>query len=332
MPDTRKDVPLGGDFNGQLTLKAALIKLFTEYDPKFSTVNFVDRNGKELQFADSPADAPGEGPREPHQVNQLNQLAIARSWLENKVTIRGLGCTISQDVSSGAVVIQEDNRPYEAEQSPPIATYIVGGGNCSPVLSFHPIITWNPGSIASSGATPGGGATGNNNAFMKPDDCIQKAGIQTTGTVQKQMLAWCNPDQAPDVTSRGIAAQIAANVIYEIPSMGWEAELKLIGDPSYYNPFNVGFPTIAIVVINPFYISGGTWIVTSACNPLLSNSNYFLVGVDHQINGGSFITTLKVKLLTPNVTECYDGNFGAPISIFEGDVPSDADNSNGAYA
>lgn len=299
-PEVRKSGTIG-DEDQKITLKEALRKLFKEHDPKFKDVKFLNKDGGELCFKNS--DGGCDGPKGAWPMNQQNPLSVARTWLSSVTTKDERGILLLYDPDKAAIVIQEDKTDAKCCQAT-FGTYIVNGGNCSPVLAFNPTVTWGKGFIPGAGAAAGGAASGANDDYVKPTKKIEEAGTQTSPAVQQHEWMWRNPTELASGAATGIAAHLEANQDFEGPRGGFEAELKLHGSPQYSDPVSLVGRTIAVIVINPFHIADSDgnckWITTTNCNSFLSNKKYMILGVNHQISGGSFITTLKLKLAQPN--------------------------------
>lgn len=319
-----------GDEANKVTLKDALRQLFTEHHPQFGEIQFRSKDDGELCFKSS--DGGCDGPKGAWPLNQQNPLAAARTWLSSISTNNDRGILITYDPNTAGIIFQEDKQNNDC-CSGNIGTYIVNGGNCSPVLEFNPTVRWQFGLIPGSGATPAGAASGANNAYVEPTIDIQKAGGQTSPAVQQHEWLWRHPDELATGASDGNAAHIEANGPFEFP-IGFSAQLKIHGDPSYsWGPYFIG-KTLSIIVINPFHINDKcTWITSPNCNSILSNKNYIIRGVSHQITGGSYVTTLDVLLTTPNsqidATEALGGT-GCGTETFDDNIGgSQATNANG---
>jgi hypothetical protein len=104
---------------------------------------------------------------------------------------------------------------------------------------------------------------------------------------------------APRDALRSQAANERANKIYE----NIEAEMRIQGDPQLDDMMKLKTKTVAIIVINPFHLASGAngidWLVPSPCNDVLSNKNWRVTGVSHEIKEGSYTTTLKLFLNSP---------------------------------
>lgn len=300
IPDVRHD-DTEGDEDNKITLKDALRRLFEENQPNFSSVEFKNKDDGELCFHERDGGCDGPLGAWPH--NQQNPLAAARTWLSSVVTENDRGILILYDPDSSNIVFQEDkNNPQGGDCcGQTLGTYIVNGGNCSPVLEFNPTIKWPLGFIPGGGATPPGSASGANDDYVEPTREVQHAGTQTGPAVQQHEWMWRNPDDLSSRASEGNAAHMEANRLVEGPVPGFSAELKIYGDPSYCDPVKLVAKTVAVIVINPFHLNDQcTWVTTSNCNAIMSNKKYLVQGVSHQITGGSFVTTLKLFLAQPN--------------------------------
>lgn len=340
--ETRHNNVCGDDRENKMHFKEALEKLFRENDPKFKAVKLLDKDGEEMEFKASDAGSPDVklGPKSAWPMNQLNSLAIARNWWNSVTTKNGLGVVILYDPTDGSIIFQEDklSEPSCACEHT-MGTYVVNGGNCSPVLGFTPVVTWPKGLIPGSGATPGGAFSGNNDTEgvnpsnaptgVKPTIEIEKAGSQSSPTVQQQDLNWRSPDDLAPKSSNALAAQLETNAKFE-QALGFEAELKIIGDPKYKDGPSLYGKNVSIVYINPFHLKNCRWITTSNCNNTLSNKNYIIKEVSHQISGGSYITTLKLYLPTPNLTIPADDPLGScgNVTFDEDPGASEATNAN----
>ena len=295
--DIRHEAVIGGDKN-KVSLREALIKLFTEFDPKFTSVKFLDKDKSEENFKFSINGK--DGPLGQWSINQRHQLAAAREWLNTTTSFGGKGFLIKYDSETGGIIIQEDEIDARCCSGLYLGTYIVNGGNCGNVIKFTPTVNWSLGLISGSGATVGGANSGNNSAKVKQPNGVQKAGTQSSPAASQNAVNYLPPDKVPEETSKAFEANLEANAYLENPMPGFSAELEIHGDPSLaYLPELTG-TFVSIVVLNPFTLQKGEWITSSNCNTILSNKNYLVTGVNHQIQAGSFVTTLKVMLPTPS--------------------------------
>lgn len=321
--ETRLTKTLGSQKN-KMRLKQALRTLFTEYDPKVKDVLFRNKDGGELCFPNS--DGGCDGPMGVWPMDQQNAPAIARKWLTALMTKGQLGILMLYDPTGPYVVFQENPDTTDCCKNN-IGTYIVNGGNCSPVLSFNPSMNWAKGLVPAGGRSAPGASSGNSKEKVEPDRPIERVGTQTGPTVQQHELMWRMPDEMAEKNTDTIAKHLEANSKYEaLPNM--QAELRIIGRPDLGDPMKLVGKTISIVVINPFYIStqNCSWITTSNCNRVLSNKKWYITAVNHQINSGSYVTTIKVQLNVPNVTaNAADplGGVGCGTETFANSLPGE---------
>jgi hypothetical protein len=194
------------------------------------------------------------------------------------------------------------------------ALYIVNGGNCSSVLSFSPAIKWN-----FQAALKAYGSTATNTGYQSKQSVVNlvNASARAIGNAcpANQEIQDVLGQKSQIYTQKCVANHHRAS--YPINSI--EAELRVQGDPSMFlcTPLKGFGRTVAIVVINPFYLDsadpilnpddcliwtqkpGGSDTTVSSCNEILTSRAWFIKGVDHQIKEGSYVTTIKVFLPTP---------------------------------
>jgi len=197
------------------------------------------------------------------------------------------------------------------------AVYVVNGGNCSPVMQFAPAFRWHSMAAqkAGGGNVPSGQAIVNQIEGAVKTGCpiaaspgpIRQAVPTRTGAVMKVR----NPQvQTQEATYHHIMTNLVIGAI--------EADLRVQGDPSSWlcTPIDGYGRCVGIVFINPYFLVHGNsdtdcpvWAANdpdspeeafkSICNELLTSKGWFIMGVDHQIKDGNYITTLKLKLLAP---------------------------------
>ena len=91
------------------------------------------------------------------------------------------------------------------------------------------------------------------------------------------------------------------------------------GNPEFSGNNYLKGKKVSIVVINPFFINSygnacGDWLASPGCNPVYSNKNWIVMGAEHSISEGSYITTLKINLPAPGSDIHRDDIFGGPGS------------------
>lgn len=300
-----------GREDNKIPLKQALRRLFQENEPRVLNVLFQRADGSEWCFKN--ADGGCEGPKAVWPADQQNALATARKWIAPLSTSDDKGIILqwnpAEDTST--IVFLEDPKPAPGE-SPDcckrnIGTYIVNGGNCSPVLSFNPTINWNLGGNAGSGGgQPGAASGGGVKQEGREGLNVERVGSQTSLAVNQNDNMWRPNDQILPKAQDAHAHHEAAVRFREVPQ-SITADLKIQGDPKLAFPLGsrglVG-KTVSIIVINPFHVMGGEnceWIANPVCNETLSNKKWEIISANHQIKEGSYVTILKVFLEVPNV-------------------------------
>jgi hypothetical protein len=200
------------------------------------------------------------------------------------------------------------------------ALYIVNGGKCSPVFSFTPNIKWNFTAAMGAGGNTGPefGQQHNARENIRFNPCaVFGEAPRYQGSTPNNLRDRSFGGSAERMHIISMAEHLRANYLHN----SIEAELRVQGDPSPWlcSPIYGYGRTVAILFINPFFLrmpesspfDCGQWsnelIETNregddyktSCNEILSNRNWFIKGVDHQIKEGSYITILKIILFNP---------------------------------
>ena len=294
--ETRVEGNPGSDDN-KIPLKEAIDIIFERNSPTIS-VNW-EGLGSEWVFEIGGA----EGPKAKWPTDQQNALSAARKWLATQKTNNKKGLLMAYDPLNSQLVISEgknstcDENPDCCTRS--IGTYVVNGGNCSDVLGFSPTVDWTL-IQHSSGGTTGSDNSAANDEKANPD-CPGKedGGPATMGTVPSNFRDFTVGRSALRLAESSAAAEEESNKPYVIKG-AIEAELVILGNPEFVNPIEYQGSTVSIVMLNPMYLEDCTWIANPRCNHVLSNKNWLIKGVAHQIEAGKFTTTLKVLLAVPN--------------------------------
>jgi len=251
------------------------------------------------------------------QPNQRNPIEAASAWLQGYRTTNDKGFIIRTDNSvpgTPIIVFWESGEPNcngEMDTSAPldlnVGTYIVHGGACSPVIKFEPKITVFPptihpgSSISDSGGPPA--------AQKKPHSRIcptitgrgEGSSAPISDDIKHQFKDKAAEEQATSLEANEKAQLIHANAV--------TADLIIQGDPFYTKMLTLTNRYVTIIVINPFHLRGGDnqtpcgdYTVKPPCNPLFTNRNWLIEGVDHQMKEGSYHTILKLGLRAPGIT------------------------------
>ncbi len=332
-----------GNDENPVALADALISLFTKTSKEggpFSNVRFRFKDGTEAPggkdfFRNGGANR--KGGETLWALRQNNVFFIANQWLSSERTREGNGMVVLYDNSDNSIVIHESPETEQCCLNNNVGTFIVNGGNDSPVISFTPTINWPRSMIPSGGGVTGGSSTGDQGQVLKADANQENVGTQTVGVIQEQSKNTVAPNQqalqANEAQKANLKAAVDNGLSIGGGKPGWTAELKIIGDPRFAKvlptaaaqddgaiplqprqaSFGIFGAAMSIIFINPFYagnisndeIPGNLlplrWLQDSAVNDVISNKNYLILGVSHQISAGSYVTTFKLKLALPNV-------------------------------
>jgi hypothetical protein len=353
LAQARVECNLGTDKN-KVDLKQAIRKLLKEKAPgPLLDVKFLDSKGKEkpgLVFKES--DGGANGPKSVWESGQQDKLSTIRKWISPLRTSNDKGIIMYWDGkkessnTAGTIIIQEDPGPdlcgNGMENLTSFGTYIVNGGVRSPVLSFNPSVNWNFSGLAKDGGVQSSvsGKQAKMEGEQKPGcaDKRDKGGRATYPATQGSWMFWRSPENQSGESVKAEAAHQAANARME-GLQPIEAELRIIGDPRFCFPKQMIGSIISLIVINPYHLdvsartSGcADWLAQPLANPVFSNKYWMIVGIDHQIQEGSFVTTLKIQLnapgvnLNPNIPLGGQGSGGQVFAINTtrtGDVKND---------
>jgi hypothetical protein len=317
----RHDEAEGTDDN-KVALKEAIAMLCENKSPKIQA-RFIrkEKNGSETTFKFRYG---GEkGPKSVYTSDGQNKLSAIYRWLENFMTDRDKGIiarynptycnqpTIDfiEDVSLGC------DEASDCENV--IGTYIINGSTKSPVISFTPKINF----IASFSAMTSGGNSGSSESgggVKQEKKCkvqTPETGITQSNAPTKVGRDVYGPKDNVNKSMEAKAAYVKAHAMEKISAI--EAELRVQGDPrkEFNHPALLVGKKISLVVINPYTILGngcGDWLATPACNDVLSNKSWQILGCDHSIKEGSYVTTFKLRLDAPGINVNPNEPFGGP--------------------
>jgi hypothetical protein len=314
-----------GDDDDKMTLRQAITRLCTEAIPKYKSVRFVNKDGKELEFETNGK----EGPRSAWPSNQKDKLSTIRTWLSTIRSKDGRGLFLIYDPTTISLIVQEDkidrSNPANCSCENNIGTFLVNGGDCGNVLEFNPSFNFIPNNVTSGGSS--GSSTSGGYKKAEPSNKVEEVGAQTSVAIQQYDLTHIIPEDMANRIMDAMSAHLESNTPYESLKEQIEAELKIIGEPEFGLLFDkngiIGGGTFcSIIFINPFHLGRScTWMTTSNCNSILSNKQWLIKGVNHQIQSGSFVTTLKVVLSAPNSQiAATDALGGCGNEVFDDDL------------
>ena len=304
------------------TTKALTDKL--QYFPE-PNVTIATPMGAAKQVAIVPKeDIQRYGPKLVWRPQEYNPLQAILSWLQYvKADTRdpagsgkGLTCfydstftppppkTYGTTATHGRLIICRDELPTGCNIEGNVfnrckALYVVNGGKCSSVFSFTPQMKWRFLGLRAGGYS--NNVTGTQYSMQTGLSCaIPGTGKKVAMSVPSESAV--RGDKAAVYVVEASKLHRMANVLHH----PIEAELRVQGDPSDWlcTPQLAYGRNVALIVINPFSLTSGKdcpeWSVlnTGSCNEILTNRAWFILGADHQIREGSYVTTLKIVLLT----------------------------------
>ena len=312
-----------GDDDNKMNLKNGLRKIWTgNYTPPVERVIFRKWD------ADGPAGTGGDfnfrnkdggesGPWGTWQTKEKNKLSTTRNWLNGVNTENKRGIRQDFDNENSLTMVFQEDPTSLAQCKNSIGTYVVNGGNCSPVISFNPKINWilensGTGAVSGGASSPSGSANRNDrikaNPLWREDETI---GGEQKAAIDEVQRGWRPKSAQVGETSESLTNHSKATRGNELVNP-IEAELTVQGNPKFaynYGQGGIANKTMAIVVLNPAVIRGCTWIAKDPVNEILSNRAWQVMGVDHQITDGKYVTTFKVMLPAPNA----DLNYQTPL-------------------
>jgi hypothetical protein len=308
-----------GDDANPVKLKEAIKRLFSEPpDPLITDIKYLRR------MPDG-STQPWEFKREPEckwEPANRSKIAVALDWMRPYLTDQDRGCidyTWNSRCGAASIIFWEDLSGRRVACSN-LGTYIVNGGSLSPVISFQPKFNWNHTHIHRAGGSAGGGSTSapaDRNEGPGHDGLGQKgAGVQIgSQSADHEDVIRCK-GMGPAVQQDNMVAEAEQHKARSPLSESVTADLVIQGDPTINTTEVLYKNHVALIVINPFYLSGGVsngecpdWTIKPACNELGSNSRWRIHGVNHSISQGSYVTTLKLVLDVPGV----DKPVGTPL-------------------
>jgi hypothetical protein len=209
-----------------------------------------------------------------------------------------------------------------------IPTYIVNGGDCSPVVKFNTQFQATPLKRSTNESKEQAidlGIGGGNPSAMgqKPVeifDCIRNKntvngqlnqpkieptsnaanGVRTAISPNSFDATHTPPNQIAQKKTDGMIANIKAGLDTDnLPIIGLiKADLEIHGDPFWANTINwLKNQYVKIVFINPYCVKLNTsecsLLAESTCNPYLSGI-YQIKSCRHTINSGSYVTSLEL--------------------------------------
>lgn len=308
--------------SGQLvSLKDAIRQIFEKSHPP-TQVKFKRRSESGEVIDDWDFEGPSLGIW--HADKQSPRQAV-NNWIDKYVTKNKKGIRMFYDDTEPkpTIVLWEDSSDTCKDDNAianirNIGPFLVNGGQHSNVIQFNPTYNWNLGSL---GATGGIDNAGNSAATYQQQDG-DTCDILPEDSQGNKIPIGAKTDNVIDENAINIYGSQAAKKAREneyrnsranITVQKVEAELVIQGSPKFDNSDSLLGVYASIIVINPFHLNdfscpewvstGGTGTLvsqvalsTSTCHSILSNKKWLVKGIAHDIQAGSYTTTLKVML------------------------------------
>lgn len=289
-----------------------------DYPPAVTSVDFLrwTPGGSEepikWKFWDC---SPIKGPFGNWPSLNLDKLNTAKSWLRQWMTDRDKAVIPAYDatVKGGKVIFWEDRKPQCGETAPQFCKrkYIVNGGKMSPVLDFQPKFKFYWHSLMSSAGVMGSMAiepgTGDyKNPGILGCNTLSRGAIKSVGGTTSIEVSENMRDRNGSTSQKDAIDASSREMIASKPFIdSIEADLVLVGDPTFSPKFAQSELPIQIVFLNPFHIfpagACAEWLAFPKINDVLSNKAWRVKQCTHRIQEGKFTTTLSVYLAAPGV-------------------------------
>lgn len=265
----------------------------------------------------------------PFKADQSNPITIIKRWVRGYCTENDKGVWPAWDDTSKKpkLILWEDFFPdpqsaIAAGES--LKTYIVNGGECSPVISFTPQIQWPLAFIQTAGGSADSRVSAERLKQQDDDevrgknkcDNDQGAGIVTTNPSSPDHHIRNYHKRSGEEFRRNDKRNTRANIT-SMTTPAIKAQIVVQGDPSLTDPSELAGSTFSVIVINPYHLAKNSacpeWrhLAESACNQTLSHKSWYLHKIDHDIRQGTYTTTLDLFVPPDNIQVAE----GSPASL-----------------
>jgi hypothetical protein len=301
---------------------AGMFKVENQNPQQNNNVGTINIDKKLIQKKFQSSDGNWRGPLGVWNTNDLHKYDYIRTYMNSFVTDEKKGTFFVTDSTTNKpyLLMLEDIRKSKDQKKQlcemPLATYIVNGGDETPVLSFNPKLEFIPiRSINTAGPSIDRAAGENKDQFNKKSGKFGE-GVETKYQVGSDLFNFRAPSIIQGKELEAQRKNATANQIYEIRHP-LEVDLVIIGDPSYASTIHVLNEFIFIVYINAYSIGSEgkecEWdnidtnngaLVGSNINPIFTRKDYMIKGVTHTIDeNGNYTTTLRVTSTMVNPIE-----------------------------
>lgn len=312
----------GEDGKNAIYLKDALKKLLQEKpDPIVKNIKYCRMQNGELVCNDDIGFKENDpmGPLHSFRGNAGNKLETAKKWISGWVTNnKDKMFEMQYDATDDGGTVMFLEKPTKdctetGDEKLCIGTYVVNGGEDSPVIEFNPRIKWDFGPVGANGGQIPTGSVQDpkspNNKSMGIEKCanLSRNGNKNAGQVISTPPTNAHTDikgkEATSTNNDANSKQLLLDGIH-IMDDGIMADMVIVGDPRFPTQSEgvIDGKTVAIAFVNPFHIlpSGnsncGDWLAKPPCNSILSQKDWFIQKVNHRIEGGTYTTILSLRL------------------------------------
>jgi len=311
----------GEDSKNSIFLKDALKKLFLEKpNPIVKEIKYCRMEDGKLVCGDHIGfkENNPKGPKHCFRGNSANKLETAKKWISGWVTNNKdkiFEMQYDDTKKGGAVMLLEQPTLDCTESSVPslcIGTYIVNGGEDSPVIEFNPRIKWDFGPVGANGGNVPSHTVQDSGSPQNKSMGVEKCpGQSRKGNPGAGQVISTPPTNAhtdilgPKATSTNNVAnskQLLLDGIHIMDS-GIMADMTIVGDPRFPTKAEgvINGKTVSIAFVNPFHLlpssdNCGDWLARPSCNSILSQKDWFILKVNHRIEGGTYTTILSLRL------------------------------------
>lgn len=297
----------GEEKGGEIPLKEAIKRILSENDPKIESIQYK-RKGANGVLPDWGFKGEAEGPKNVWKTNGMDAFSAIRQWINITTTDADKGIVIVWNCAAKTPEVVFWEAPPDVKPCVNnIGTFLVNAGNCSPVISFTPTAEWQ---IVLKAGDTGGGPSSAKTTVTKKIKKDEERVTDTDGGSSRRAAGGAAgyesvyaPEEAGKKLAEAAVAHDLAGAYFDFVTNGSiNAELTIQGNPDFVHPLTLTSSFVSIIYINPFYISGENcdWLIEPEANPVWSNKNWLIMGVDHQIRDASYTTTLKLRLFAPN--------------------------------
>lgn len=327
----REDKTYGQEKSGQKQhLEDAIVQLFNEEPSIRVRFGYYNESGQLIYSSLDWVDHGKKGPKSIWHSDSQNRYSVVAKWIEGyRVNMgqngKGVILINNPQLPDELIVLADPSKSCNEKVEPTrtLGTFIVNGGKCSSVIEFSP--TFDFVSVIGHYNTGGSSQGGISTKQSKKEDtkritCNEQGDkVGTQSQVSPNQSTFSSDGlNAPENTNKASEVHAKAHKLVDVQGKSIVGELRIVGNifRNFYSLDGILGAFVSIVVINPNHISSngngcGDFLKRADCHPFYSNKNWQVQGVNHAIQEGSFVTTLKVTLMLPGVDLSSGNTLGA---------------------